>query len=103
MHAVDERQLLLEDVRGDRLVGKDHGLFDHGGRIGLHAQVDADGMPHLVEHGLCLDRVEVEAAARVPERGELDRQLVELEKLALVGIVLPALEDILDLVVVVAP
>ena len=89
-------------MRGDRLVGKDHRLFDHGGRIGLHAQVDADRVPHLVEHGLCLDRVEIEAAARVPERGELDCQLVELAELAFVGIVLPALEDLLDLVVVVA-
>ena len=62
MHPVDALETAVEQVLGDRLVGRDHQVLDDPVSRQRVAGNDVDGVPPLVEQDLRLGDLEIEGA-----------------------------------------
>ena len=76
MHAVDERDLLPEKFLCDRLVGRQHEVFDDARRIRRDFRDDIDRQPVFIENDLCLREIKVDGTALFPPSADLKRELI---------------------------
>ena len=76
MHAVDERDLLPEKFLRDRLVGRQHEVFDDARRIRRDFRDDIDRQPVFIENDLCLREIKVDGTALFPPSADLKRELI---------------------------